>query len=203
MEIVIASHNVHKIRELRELLKEFTKLEVLTLHNFSSYQPPESSDSTFQENAILKATHAAKALNVWAIADDSGLVVPVLNGFTKRYTGLESRDRENRIKLLHELKGKSEIERAAFYECCLALASPNGLEKVVTGICEGQIAHEERGRNGFGFDSLFIKHDYEKTFAEFDDTYKNRISHRRKAFEKMVMFLDSKNTKRRHHALSH
>ena len=74
---------------------------------------------------------------------------------------------------------------------CLALANPNGLKKCVEGICEGSIFRESRGRNGFGYDSLFIKNDYEKTFAELDDNVKNRISHRRKAFERLSTFLET------------
>lgn len=191
MEIIIASKNVHKVRELRDLFKLLTRHEVLTLHHFSDYKLPLKDESSFQECAVFKATHAARSLNKLVLADDSGLVVPSLNGISKRYTGSEIKDRDNRLKLLKELEGKTNVERAAYYECCLALASPAGLQKITTGICEGQISIEEKGRNGFGFDSLFIKHDYDKTFAEFDDSFKNRISHRRKAFEKMAIFLDS------------
>ena len=83
-----------------------------------------------------------------------------------------------------------DLERAAYYECCLALVSPDGYERCFSGICEGQILTEERGRHGFGYDSLFQKHDYEKSFGEIDESTKNRISHRRKAFDKLVTALE-------------
>lgn len=195
MEIVLASTNLHKIRELREMLKHLTHLELLSLHSFPQMNDVEETGSSFQENAILKAEITAKQLNKWVLADDSGLVVPALNGepgiYSRRYAGLTATDAENRQKLLNSMQGLSEFERSAYYECCLALASPEGLKKCVTGICEGYILTKERGRHGFGYDALFIKYDYEKTFAELDETTKNRVSHRRKAFERLVNFLEA------------
>ncbi len=196
MVIVIASHNVHKIRELREMFKRFPHIDVLSLLNFPHYVPLEETGATFKENAILKATHAAKTLNHHVLADDSGLVVPCLNGapgvFSKRYAGEEATEAENRQKLLHELKDKQQEACSAYLECCLALALPSGLlKKCYVGTCDGIILKEERGRNGFGYDSLFLKHDYDKTFAEIDDSTKNRISHRRKAFEKLTSVLEN------------
>src|ERR1700722_17163853 len=117
MEIIIATKNVHKVRELRELFKLLTKHEALTLHHFSDYKIPLKEESSFQECAVFKATHAARTLNKWVLADDSGLVVPSLNGISKRYTGSDQKDRDNRFKLLQELSAKSSLERAAYYEC--------------------------------------------------------------------------------------
>lgn len=197
MDIVIASTNLHKIREFREMLKVYEHLDVLSLHNFPHYKPPEEKGKTFKENATLKALHAASALKKIVLADDSGLVVPSLGGApginSRRYAGDDATDTENRQKLLTELQGKKEHERSAYFECCLALAKPEGLIKCVTGICEGVIIKEERGRNGFGYDPLFVKYDYDKTFAELEDVTKNRISHRRKAFEKLLGSLEAMN----------
>lgn len=196
MEIVIASSNLHKIRELREMLKsealEF--LDVISLLSFANfYTPPEDGD-TFQEIAISKAIHMAKALNRWVIADDSGLVIPALKGapgiHSRRYAGEDATDEENRKKLLEAAKNLTGMHRSAYYECSLALASPDGLKKSVRGICEGILLHEPRGRNGFGYDSLFVKYEYEKSFAEIDESTKIRISHRRKALEKLLPSLE-------------
>lgn len=195
MELVIASNNLHKIREFREMLKILkNKIDLSSLCNFPEYVPPEEIGKSFEENARLKAEHAAKALNVWVLSDDSGLVVPALDGapgiFSRRYSGEDATDSENRKKLLKELKNKNGLERAAYYECCLVLANPEGVVKVVTGICEGLIVESERGRNGFGYDPLFLKHEYSETFAELGESTKNRISHRKKAVEKMLPTLE-------------
>lgn len=194
MDLVIASLNVHKAREFRQLLQGIDHLDLFSLLDFPEYQPPEESGSTFLENAKIKATHASLVLNKWVLSDDSGLVVPILGGapgvYSKRYAGDQSSDAENRKKLLGELANKmSGEERSAYFECCLVLANPQGFEKTVEARCEGTISFEERGRNGFGYDSLFVKHDYDKTFAELDTSVKNRISHRRKAFDRILPFL--------------
>ena len=119
--------------------------------------------------------------------------MPALGGvLSKFYAGDEATSTENLKKLLKELEGKAELDCSAYYECCLAIASPEGTTKIFTGISEGRVALESRGRNGFGYDSIFMKHDYEKTFGELDDSTRNRISHRaRKAFEKLCLYLDS------------
>jgi XTP/dITP diphosphohydrolase len=188
MEIVIASHSVHKIKEFRDMLKQFKHIDVLSLLNFPQYVLPEETGTTFRENAIIKATDAALVLNKWVLADDSGLVVPALNGepgvYSRRYAGNEATDAENRQKLLLKMANFNDDKRLGIFECCLALASPEGIEKVVSGTREGMIIKEERGRNGFGYDSLF---EYQnKTFAELQEKTKNLISHRGKAFEKLI-----------------
>ncbi|CAF22809.1 RdgB/HAM1 family non-canonical purine NTP pyrophosphatase [Candidatus Protochlamydia amoebophila] len=196
MEILLATTNLHKIREFKEMCKAFAHLEILSLHQFPAYMCPEEVGTNFKENAISKAEHAAKHLNRWVLADDSGLVVPRLSGkpgiYSRRFAGLEATDEENRKKLLLEMRQLiNKEDRTAYYECCLALSSPTGLQKCVQGICEGFILNEARGRNGFGYDSLFVKNDYEKSFAEIDEAVKNRISHRRKAFERLSAFLEN------------
>ena len=195
IEIVIASTNVHKIHEFKTMLKSFEGLDMLSLCDFPHYTPPEETGTTFEENAILKAVHAAQALNRWAIADDSGLVVPALHGapgvFSARYAGNDASDLDNRKKLLSEMRHLLEEDRHAYFECCLALASPAGLKKAVHGACEGTIILQEKGGGGFGYDSLFVKYGYNKTFAELEESVKNRVSHRRKALDKLMRTLDS------------
>jgi XTP/dITP diphosphohydrolase len=89
------------------------------------------------------------------------------------------------------LQGKSDLERSAYLECALALAHDQKVQKCVTGICEGIIVEKEKGRNGFGYDAIFRKHDYDKTFAELDEAVKIRVSDRRKAFEKLALYLET------------
>lgn len=198
MEIVLATANPHKIREFKEIFKCFPRLshiDLLSFHQFPDYSPPGETGETFQENAILKACHAAAALNHWVLADDSGLVVPTLHGApgvkSRRFAGPQATDSENRQKLLREMAHLEDLQRSAYFECCLVIANPEGVQKCVTGTCEGAILKQEKGRNGFGYDSLFIKNDYEKTFAELDEFSKNRVSHRRKAFERLALFLEN------------
>jgi XTP/dITP diphosphohydrolase len=195
MELVIASTNVHKIREFRSMLKKCAKFDLLSLIDFPQYEQPEETGATMKDNAILKAEHAAKALNRHVIADDSGLVIPALHGapgvHSRRYAGMNATDKDNRRKLLMELKGMHESARQGYYECWIALASPQGMEKCVKGASEGMITDQEKGCTGFGYDSIFIKHEYGKTYAELDEEIKNRISHRRKALDKLMPFLEA------------
>ena len=196
MEIVIASENMHKIREFRSLIKHIKSLDVLSLLDFPEYHPQEEVGASFEEIACKKALHAAQALHRWVIADDSGLVVPALDGrpgiFSARYAGVGATDKEKRSKLLQEMNHLQDPQdRHAYFECSIALASPVGVKKSVTALCEGSISFDERGNKGFGYDALFIKHEYSKTFAEIDEDIKNRISHRRKAFDKILPYLES------------
>lgn len=195
MKLVIATHNIHKIRECRAILKTNKSLDLLSLHDFPQYHLPEETGSSFEENATLKAVHAAKNLNSWVIADDSGLVVPALKGipgiYSARFAGDHATDAENRHKLLNAMRGIPEAERNAYYECAIAVASPDGLIKCVKATCEGTIATEEKGNRGFGYDAVFTKYEYGKTFAELEEDVKNRISHRRKALDKVLLLLES------------
>lgn len=195
IEIVIASTNTHKIREFRDMLKNIPNLDILSLNDFPEYVPPEETGSTFEENAIFKAVSAAKNLNRFVIADDSGLVVPALKGapgvYSARFAGSHATDLDNRKKLLSEMANFVDEERNAYFECCIVLASPTGVEKAVKGICEGTIAMHDKGGSGFGYDPIFMKHGYNKSFAELGDAVKNRVSHRRKSLDKLLPFLEA------------
>ena len=181
MEIVIASSNLHKIREIRSILKPVLPLDYLSLVDFPDYQAPEETGDSFEENAFVKATHAATALKRWVLADDSGLVVPSLQDRpgvkSKRFAGESASDKDNRQKLIDELDPLSEHERTGYYACALALASPEGIQLQVQGMCEGSLILTPRGSQGFGYDPIFLKYDYNKTFAEIDEETKNKISH--------------------------
>jgi len=195
MKLVVASTNVHKIREYRSMLKKVPGLDLFSLLDYPGYLPPAEDGDSFEANAAIKAERAAKELGVWALADDSGLVVPALGGapgiHSARYAGPTATDRENRRKLLLEMRDLTDPERQAYFECCIVLCSPEGIMKCVRGCCEGFILHEERGRYGFGYDPIFVKHEYRKTFAELDEDVKNRISHRRKAIDKILLYLEA------------
>lgn len=190
MKFIIASANHQKIRELRSLLSVFSHFDIQWLSQFPNLKFPSEKGNSFLENAENKALAVARELNCWALGDDSGLVVPSLNGepgiFSKRYAGNDASDSDNRKKLLSKMEGMTGEQRYAYFACSLALASPQGLIKSVTANCEGFLLEEPRGSLGFGYDPLFVKHDYDKTFAEVSESVKNRISHRSKAFEKLL-----------------
>lgn len=196
MRILLATTNLHKIREFKEIFKPLAHIDLISLNEFPDYvQPPEDGE-TFLENAKIKAVHAAENLSAWVLADDSGLCVPVLGGapgvYSRRYAGTEATDFDNCKKLLHEMLPYNGLQRSAYYVCALVLARPGGeVVKAVEGSCEGIILESGRGRNGFGYDPLFLKHDYQKTFAELDESTKNQISHRKRAFDKLAFYLES------------
>jgi len=177
------------------MLRGNPKLDLFSLIDFPDYTPPPENGKNFEENAIQKAIDAAKELNEWVIADDSGLVLPALDGapgiFSARYAGEKATEKDNRKKLLSAMRALKEEQRDGYYFCCIALASPEGLVKCASARCEGTIIEKERGGQGFGYDSLFKKHDYNKTFAELEEEVKNRISHRRKALDKILLYLES------------
>lgn len=195
IELVIASTNVHKIREFKAMLKSNYRFDLRSLRDFPDYTPPPETGTTFEQNATLKATHASAALNRWVIADDSGLIVPSLGEipgvYSARFAGNDATDADNRKMLLEKMQHLLEEDRHAYYECCIVLASPTGVKKCVRGICEGTLLTAEKGGGGFGYDPLFIKHGYNKTFAELEETTKNRVSHRRKALDKLILSLES------------
>ncbi|OGN62441.1 MAG: non-canonical purine NTP pyrophosphatase, RdgB/HAM1 family [Chlamydiae bacterium RIFCSPHIGHO2_12_FULL_49_11] len=193
MEIVVATSNMHKFRELKSMLKGLfhgMEIDIYSLHHFPEYTLPEETGSSFEENATLKALHAVRHLNRPVIADDSGLCIPALGGapgiLSARYAGVEATDQDNRTKLKAALENLREEERVGEFVSALAFALPDrGLIKTTVGYAEGKLLTKEQGGGGFGYDPLFLKYDYRKTYAELDDEIKNRISHRRKAFDKL------------------
>lgn len=194
LKLLIASTNLHKVREFRSLLKHVKLLDIYSLLDFPDYEPLEENGNSFEDIATTKAMHAAKYCNILTLADDSGLVVPALNGepgiLSARYAGINATDQDNRKKLLDKMSHLKDDARDAYFVCALAFASPEKILKVVTAKCEGHILNAPQGGNGFGYDSLFLKHDYGKTFAEMDEALKNRISHRHKAFSKMISYIN-------------
>jgi XTP/dITP diphosphohydrolase len=183
--LVVGTRNRKKRDELVEILDDLG----IELHDLTSYpQAPEVDEdgSTFEENARKKATVLAKALNQWVLGEDSGLVVPALEGrpgvYSARYAGTQGDDEANNNKLLAELASLPEEKRSAYYVCTAALADPSGeIKAVVEGRCHGMIVKERRGQGGFGYDPLFLIPEYHQTFGELSSRVKHALSHRGRA----------------------
>lgn len=188
-DIVISTGNAHKLEEIGAILKDLDynihSLKDVNLDNLDI----EENGKTFEHNALIKARTVAKLTNKITIADDSGLEVDAIGKkpgiYSARYAGENATDEENREKLLKALKNTPISHRTGRFVCCIAVVFPDGKEFVVRGTCEGTIAFEEKGKNGFGYDSLFVVDNYNKTFAELPSSVKNGISHRAKALELM------------------
>ena len=188
LEIVIASGNVHKVRELKRLLP-IPGITFHSLNRFSGVPAVRESGRTFTANAELKARAASKATGRLALADDSGLEVEALGwgpGIrSARFAGWHGDDRANNAKLLRLLKGLPASRRRARYRCALVLAAPSGTLAAVHGGWQGRIALEPRGRGGFGYDPLFIVPRLGKTVGQLSSGTKARLSHRAAAARRM------------------
>lgn len=199
MELVIASSNTHKVLELREILKELApNLQILSLFDFPQYKLPANDPAlSFAQNAKSKAEHAANALQKPCIAEQWALVIPSLAEQAAALFYAEPGASYAQIlvsqtkKIIAFLANKKEFERTAFLESCVACATPQGKIREAIGRTEGEIAEAERGKGASDFDTIFIKHDYMKTLAELSPSVRSRISHRRKAVEKLIGFLDA------------
>ena len=184
-DLVIASHNSGKVKEISELLKPYAA------RFYSAAEPdleePEETASTFVGNAVLKARAAAQASGKVSLADDSGLSVNALNGepgiYSARWAG-EPRDFYKAMEKVNVALGDSQDRSAAFI-CVLALAWPDGSMETFEGRVEGDIVWPPRGDKGFGYDPVFVATGMNRTFAEIDPSDKHRISHRADAFSKL------------------
>jgi len=195
--IVLATRNEGKIREFRRILADFP-IEIKSLEDFGPIPDVVEDGETFEDNAVIKARHTARILGLPAIADDSGLEVAALGGApgikSARYAGEAADDRDKYLTLLTALEGIED--RKARFVCVLAIAVPRGPALIYEGICEGAIALEMKGGNGFGYDPVFYFPPLGKTFAELSADEKNRVSHRGKAlsefqseFNKVLVWL--------------
>lgn len=164
-----------------------------SLDEFENIQEVAETGRTFAENAKLKAESYAIQTNCWALADDSGLEVEALNNapgvFSARYAGADADDSANINKLLSELKKVNGENRRAVFVCAAAVSDEKGkTQYIAEGMCGGTIAHEPKGSNGFGYDSIFIPDNFERTFGELSYEIKQKISHRSRALEKIFAF---------------
>lgn len=186
-KVVFASGNKGKIRELKQL---FSSLGIEILPVPEDFEVVEDG-KTFLENAVKKATEAAKVTNAIALADDSGLMVDALNGEPGIHSSRYADNDNNRInKLLQALKNVPKDKRQARFICSMALVDKNGnLLHSTEGVCEGEIIFELRGTDGFGFDPVFYLPALNLTMAEIPLEIKNTISHRSKAFAQMLQWI--------------
>jgi len=189
--LVLATKNKGKIAEFEELFSGFD-LEIKSLNDFGPIPPVIEDGETFEDNAVKKARFTAKVLGLPAIADDSGLTVKALGGepgvFSSRYSGEGATDEANNTKLLSAMKGIEQREAA--FICILAIAVPRGPALIYEGTCEGLIAEEISGNQGFGYDPLFYYPPLKKTFARMSATEKNSVSHRGRAMAELKGELD-------------
>ncbi len=175
---VIATHNAHKIAELSRIL------EPMGIHVVAAEVPDvEETGTTFEENARLKAVSACQTTGLPSVADDSGIEVDALNGapgiYSARYAGENATDADRNKKLLEELKDVPMEKRTARFVSAISCVFPQGEEICVTGICEGKVAFQPKGQDGFGYDPIFLVG--EKTYAELSPQEKDAVSHRGKA----------------------
>ena len=195
--LVIATRNKGKTAEIKAFLKDFP-IDIKNLEDFGPVPPVVEDGSSFDENAYKKASFTARVLGMPALADDSGLVVEALGGepgvHSARYAGENATDEKNCAKLLGEMEGKTN--RKAAFECVLSIAVPTGAALTYEARCEGEIAEQPAGENGFGYDPLFYYPPLKKTFAELDRVEKSRVSHRGKAlselrdeFDKVIIWI--------------
>lgn len=180
--LIVATTNPGKLAEYRSLLGDLgIRLEALP----AGAPEIREDGASYCENAELKALSIARWSGSPALADDSGLEVDALHGapgvWSARYAGPEQDSHANLTKLLNELREVPSVHRAARFRCVIVVARPDGATLVAEGICEGFVAHEARGRAGFGYDPIFIDSRSGRTFAELTAAEKNRISHRARA----------------------
>jgi len=195
MQLLFASTNPHKVREVHAILRGLG-IEVIGLDAVEHTGPePVEDGDTFAANARIKAVHYARATGCWCLADDSGLTVDALGGEpgvrSARYAGVgvsrTERDMANNAKLLHELKRTPPADRTARFVCSMCLADPPGTVVAETsGTMEGMIGSEPRGDNGFGYDPLFVLPRLACTSAELPPDKKNVLSHRGDALRQMA-----------------
>lgn len=190
MKLVFASNNLNKIKEIQSILNG--SIQLLSLEEIGCFEEiPETAD-TIEGNAILKADYVTEKYGYDCFADDTGLEVTALNGepgvYSARYAGEQKNADDNMNKLLEALKDKSD--RSAQFKTVIAL-NLNGEQHLFTGLAKGEITFNKAGSHGFGYDPIFQPENYKETFAELSSEIKNKISHRAKATQQLIDFLNS------------
>ncbi len=193
-KLIIASKNKGKILEFRQLFSKYG-IEITSLFDLENEPPDvEETGKTFYENARLKAEKIAEIVNMPVLADDSGLQIDALDGrpgvYSARYAGEPTNDIQNYEKVLNEMNDVRLEERSARFICVLALARPGKETLYKEGLCEGSIATEPKGTNGFGYDPIFIPKGFTGTMAELENDEKNKISHRYHALLQLENWLN-------------
>jgi XTP/dITP diphosphohydrolase len=185
--IALATRNAHKLRELARICADWpTSWVSVETYDPAAFPDVEETGDTYMDNARLKAVAVAAALDLPALADDSGIEVDALGGKpgprSARYAGEHATDEENLRALIQAVRGVPAAGRTARYRCVAALAWPDGRLEHVEGVCEGTLRTRRAGTNGFGYDPIFEPVGREVTMAELSDAEKDRISHRGRAF---------------------
>ena len=198
IKLYLASSNPGKLEEFRVLVHRLNlpaSIELELLPGFDSLPAFDENAPTFAENATGKALHYSRLCDEFVVADDSGLVVPALDGApgvqSARYAGPNATSADRNAKLLQALQGKTGEERRAHFVCAVALAHRGQAEAIVTDRADGEILLAPRGQGGFGYDPVFYFPPLRKSFAEISREEKNQHSHRGKAFRKLLAFLAS------------
>lgn len=190
--ILAATHNKHKIAEFQEMLnRNGLDVEIISTAAFADFPELIENGETFEENSAMKAVQASDFSHMTAFADDSGLAVDALGGapgiYSARYAGENATDGDRIAKLLNELKGVTD--RTARFVCVISIAYQGKLIASFRGEVVGTIAQSPAGSSGFGYDPVFVPAGYEQTFAELGAEVKDKISHRARAFEQAVAFI--------------
>jgi len=191
MKIVLATHNRHKVEEIRKILSDLP-IELLSLDNFHEIGEIIEDGRTLEENARKKARTVFEKTGLISLADDTGLEVDALGGrpgvYSARYAGEKATYEENNKKLLRELKDIPLDKRTATFSCAISIFG-NGVNEIAIGEVPGRILNEARGKNGFGYDPLFLPDGYDASYAEMDSELKNKLSHRARALEEAKKIL--------------
>ena len=191
--VVLATHNAHKIDEIRRILAS-TDIELVGLDEFPDLEGVAETGATFAENALLKAHATAQATGLIAIADDSGIAVDALNGMpgvlSVYWAGRARDDVANLRLVLEQIEDVPDERRGAAFVCAAAVAMPDGRELVVEGRVDGTLARVPRGERGFGYDPIFVPTGERRTTAEMTAAEKDAISHRGRAFRALLPLLD-------------
>jgi len=190
MQLVFASNNLNKIKEIQSILNG--SIQLLSLSDIGCHEEIPETAATIEGNAILKANYVTEKYGYDCFADDTGLEVNELNGepgvYSARYAGEQRDANDNMNKLLDALQGKED--RSAHFKTVIAL-NLKGEQHLFTGIAKGTITQKKAGDHGFGYDPIFQPENYSETFAELASEIKNTISHRAKATQQLIDFLNS------------
>ncbi|MFT7336507.1 MAG: XTP/dITP diphosphohydrolase [Porticoccaceae bacterium] len=188
MQLVFASNNKNKIKEIQQILPQ--SITILSLEDIGCHEEIPETSNTIEGNAILKANYVTKKYGYDCFADDTGLEVEALNGepgvYSARYAGEQCDSESNMNKLLNALDGKTN--RKAAFKTVITL-NKEGKQHLFTGVAPGKITVEKSGNQGFGYDPIFQPEGYQETFAEMDSALKNTISHRAIATKQLISFL--------------
>ena len=202
MKIILASSNEHKVKEINAIVSALPLLgervgvrgQCMPKTNIEFILPPAGFDpiedgKTFEENSLIKARAAWDLSKTWSLADDSGLCIDALGGAPGIHSARYAETPQTRIdRVLKEMSGKEN--RSARFKCCMTLLNPQGeVAFSYTGVCEGSIAEDQRGINGFGYDPIFVLENSNRTMAELNEEEKNVISHRGKALKAVLNYI--------------